>query len=128
MERNGRNTKKKWKKWQNEGCDSSSEENEDCTLNLEEIKAKVEKLKSELKTFKENSDKAKDEVRKEKGKLKELKSQNPIDTNVIIETKKAIKEKKANFWSIFKEVKSRRNKIHRLQRLAEFKVTKECKN
>jgi len=91
-------------------------------LNLEEIKAKVEKLRNELIVFKENSDKAKDDLKKEKGKLKELKSQNPIDTNAIIETKKIVREKKDTFWSIFKEVKSRRNKIHRLQKLADLKT------
>jgi len=121
--RYGKKWKKHYKKMRkfDEGGSSSEENNEDALLNLEEIKTKVEKLKSELKVFKENSDKAKDDLKKDKVKLKELKSQDPIDTNAILETKKIVKEKKAAFWSVFKEVKFRRNKIYRLKKLAESK-------
>jgi len=115
---------KKWKKHCKKNFDeggSSSEENGDSLLTLEEIKAKVEKLKVEVKEFKEKSDKSKSDLCNEKMKLRELRSKEPIDTNAIIEAKKVVREKRETHWSIFKEVKSRRKRIRYLKRLAETK-------
>jgi hypothetical protein len=118
--KHGKKWRKHCKKFDDEGG-SSSEENGDSLLTLEEIKAKVEKLKVELKEFKEKSDKSKTDLVNEKMKLRELRSKDPIDTNAIIEAKKVVREKRDTHWSVFKEVKIRRKRIHHLKRLAETK-------
>jgi len=119
--RHGNKWKRHCKKYDDDEGGSSSEENGDTLLTLEEIKAKVEKLKVELHEFKEKSDKSKNDLYNEKMKLRELRSKDPIDTNAIIEAKKVVREKRETHWSVFKEVKIRRKRIHHLKRLAATK-------
>jgi len=118
--------RKKWKKYRKqgmtrrfvdeEGVGSSSEENGDALLSLEEIKKQLEISKQELVVLKEKNDAAKEELRDFKNKIREKRRASPTDVEGLVEMRKTLKEKKEAFWTIFKELKSRRIRIKKTPR------------
>jgi len=122
---------KKWKKFRKqrmmrrfgdeEGVGSSSEENADALLSLEEINKQLEISKQELAVLKEKNDATKAELRDFKSKVREKRRTSPSDIEGLVEMRKTLKEKKEVSWTIFKELKSRRIRIKRLHDLAETK-------
>jgi len=126
--------RKKWKKFRKQGRmrkrwdhhdddenGSSSEDNGDSLLSLDEIKKKIEQLKLELEALKDKIGASKAEMREVRTKIWDRRNTTPTDVDGMVELKKTLKEKKEKFWTILKELKNRRMRIKRLRDLAQTK-------
>jgi len=123
--------KKNWRRFKNkkrcrkvfDDAESSSENSGDALLNLEEIKKTLEKLKQDMALLKEKSGSAKTELKDLRMKLKEKRRNETTDIDGLVALKNSVKEKKMAWLTIFKEVKSTRCRIKKLNDLAAQKVS-----